>query len=133
MVKSALRRLIFTFGRQLRKPILSLYTDSHDVIDMANFVSSLELAKYYDDHMSSTKNFGTSLELLSRAVSLRTVKGLCLEFGVATGTTINYIASLTDETIFGFDVFEGLPEDWRTGFSRGKFKQPAPKVVKTSS
>ena len=48
---------------------------------------------------------------------------LWLEFGVADGNTVNYIASFTDkkETVYGFDSWEGLPEDWRPGFPKGVF------------
>lgn len=37
-----------------------------------------------------------------------------LEFGIYTGQTITKLRNLLDETykIFGFDSFEGLPEDW---------------------
>lgn len=47
--------------------------------------------------------------------------GLYLEFGVFTGETINYIAQKTNNQVFGFDSFEGLPEFWRDGFEKGRF------------
>jgi len=46
---------------------------------------------------------------------------LWLEFGVASGRTINYISKFTTETVYGFDSFEGLPETWRPGFEKGAF------------
>jgi hypothetical protein len=46
---------------------------------------------------------------------------LWLEFGVATGRTINYISSFTNDKVYGFDSFEGLPEKWRDGFEKGMF------------
>ena len=46
---------------------------------------------------------------------------LWLEFGVASGRTINYISSFTEKRVFGFDSFEGLPEKWRDGFEKGAF------------
>ena len=48
---------------------------------------------------------------------------LWLEFGVASGRTINYISKFLndDEKIFGFDSFLGLPEKWRDGFGQGMF------------
>jgi predicted O-methyltransferase YrrM len=50
--------------------------------------------------------------------------GLILEFGVASGATINNIAAHAEgRTVYGFDSFEGLPEDWRPGISAGAFKQ----------
>jgi len=48
---------------------------------------------------------------------------LWLEFGVATGNTINYISSFTNDTVYGFDSFEGLPEKWRDGFNKGHFNR----------
>lgn len=46
---------------------------------------------------------------------------LWLEFGVFNGTSINYISNFTDGVVYGFDSFEGLPEDWRPGFEKGTF------------
>lgn len=46
---------------------------------------------------------------------------LWLEFGVYKGNTINFISKYTEKKIFGFDSFDGLPEDWREGYSKGVF------------
>lgn len=46
---------------------------------------------------------------------------LWLEFGVASGRTINYISKFTTDKVYGFDSFEGLPEKWRDGYDRGEF------------
>jgi hypothetical protein len=46
---------------------------------------------------------------------------LWLEFGVATGNSINYISKFTNDKVYGFDSFEGLPEKWRDGFDKGSF------------
>ena len=48
---------------------------------------------------------------------------LWLEFGVATGNTINYISKFTNDKVYGFDSFEGLPEKWRDGFDKGMFSR----------
>jgi len=48
---------------------------------------------------------------------------LWLEFGVASGRTINYISKFTNDTVYGFDSFEGLPEKWRDGFDKGTFSR----------
>lgn len=50
--------------------------------------------------------------------------GLVLEFGVATGKTINTLAAGTSATVYGFDSFEGLQENWGIEFGRGSFRQP---------
>ena len=46
---------------------------------------------------------------------------LWLEFGVATGNSINYISKFTNDKVYGFDSFEGLPEKWREQFDKGAF------------
>ena len=48
---------------------------------------------------------------------------LWLEFGVASGKTINYISKFTNNKVYGFDSFEGLPENWRDGFGKGAFSR----------
>jgi hypothetical protein len=52
-------------------------------------------------------------DLWKYAFSKKNMVGTIAEFGVWKGESINYLAKLTNETIFGFDSFEGLQEDWR--------------------
>ena len=53
-------------------------------------------------------------------------RGLVLELGVASGASIKKIATLLpDRTIYGFDSFKGLPEDWKN-LSRGEFACDVP-------
>jgi hypothetical protein len=54
-------------------------------------------------------------EMLSHAAALAPLDGLVLEFGVASGDTIRWLARsepLRDRKIYGFDSFKGLPEPW---------------------
>jgi hypothetical protein len=46
---------------------------------------------------------------------------LWLEFGVFKGKSINYISSFTTDKVYGFDSFEGLPENWVSGLPQGTF------------
>ena len=47
---------------------------------------------------------------------------LSKEFGVFKGTSINFIATnKPNEIIYGFDSFEGLPEDWTVASPKGTF------------
>ena len=59
-----------------------------------------------------------------------------LEFGVYRGATLREWTELNRDPssrFFGFDSFEGLPEDWIPGFSRGAFnlEGKAPQVDDT--
>lgn len=48
--------------------------------------------------------------------------GLFLEFGVYKGKTINYMAErINNKKIYGFDSFEGLPEDWHPGYEKSAY------------
>jgi len=66
--------------------------------------------------------------LLERMTRLSPQEGLILEFGVFSGATINRISSVTKKTVYGFDSFEGLPEDWNRGMNKGFFKCDPPAV-----
>lgn len=53
------------------------------------------------------------LEHLKYCIENVTVDGQYLEFGVFRGHTLNYIAELVpNKTVYGFDSFYGIPEDW---------------------
>jgi hypothetical protein len=67
-------------------------------------------------------SFSRPFHLLGHALDQVKIEGLYLEFGVYKGTTINWMASRTVHRIFGFDSFQGLPDRWREGFERGRFK-----------
>lgn len=52
---------------------------------------------------------------LRYAVQHVALDGLWLEFGVSTGGSLAVIAEQTHAHVYGFDSFEGLPEDWVRG------------------
>ncbi len=85
-----------------------------------------ETACFVKENMQGAKALRNDFELLRYAWEQlgpeQSSKGLICEFGVYRGTTINFIASLTSELVHGFDSFEGLPETWRPGFERGRFR-----------
>ena len=71
-------------------------------------------ADYAESHMREALCIrGAKDELWRHAFARRTPGGLIVEFGVFRGGSIRFFASLTQETIYGFDSFEGLREDWK--------------------
>jgi Flp pilus assembly protein TadD len=55
---------------------------------------------------------GSMFETFQLALEAAPQEGLLLEFGVRFGNTIRQLAKLTQQKIYGFDSFEGLPEIW---------------------
>ena len=47
--------------------------------------------------------------------------GLWLEFGSFSGRTLKMLTRLTSQKLYGFDSWEGLPEDWNDDNPKGKF------------
>lgn len=59
---------------------------------------------------------------LQFALLKSTPGGFIAEFGVGKAATLNFLADMTDETVHGFDSFQGLPQDWRPGFGAKTFR-----------
>lgn len=85
-----------------------------------------ESALLVQKQMKAARMFPRPEDTLRYAAELVEVTGSVLEFGVASGYTLNLlIEALPGRTTAGFDVFTGLPEDWRSGFPAGTFVQEA--------
>jgi hypothetical protein len=74
-------------------------------------------------HMPKVKGAHSKFELLENAFRKSNISGshLICEFGVFTGTTINHLARMTSQRIYGFDSFQGLPEEWSNMVDKGHF------------
>ncbi len=80
-------------------------------------------ARFAEQVMPTVPTFAHPIATLRHALSLAPAEGLALEFGVATGGTLRVIAEARENgQVFGFDSFQGLPEDWRTNLPAGTFK-----------
>ena len=91
-----------------------------------------EAADYVQENMNEAIIFESQKEIIGYAIENCDRQENYLEFGVATGRSINMIASFVSNNtkVYGFDTFDGLPEDW-SGHAAvsGTFKQARlPKV-----
>src|SRR5262245_38435125 len=67
---------------------------------------------------------GGRYELLEHCLdTLPLADGLVLEFGVHEGESLQFIANRVDTYVYGFDSFEGLPEDRPPLRRRGMFSR----------
>lgn len=81
-------------------------------------------------HMRRARSFHDRFGLLDHAISCAPTGGAFAEFGVFQGASINHIAARTERTIYGFDSFEGLPEDWIFDYTKERFRLKAPPKVR---
>ena len=96
-------------------------TDSYDIDKIGFLAAGVTSAAYAQRMMRKTPRISNGLSLLAFALAQAPQDGMILEFGVASGRTINFIADQRPKQVFGFDTFTGLPEDWRAGYPRGAF------------
>jgi hypothetical protein len=110
-----------------QKQLLGQYTDVIDTEFTAVRLASEESAQYVLQHMRAVPNFDTDYDLHKWVTTTQLKpdllsRGTVLEFGVATGRTLNQFAHwLPNKPIHGFDGFVGLPEDWTSRMRKGFF------------
>jgi len=120
-----------------QRQLLGQYTDVIDTDFTATRLASEESARYVIEHMRAVPNFDTDYDLHKWVCGTQLDRGLLahgliLEFGVATGRTLNQFARwLPHKTVYGFDGFDGLPEDWTSRMRKGFFaRKQLPRVRK---
>lgn len=85
-----------------------------------NAVDSTE--RFVRAQLPKVTSFPHPLETLQHALGLAPTGGMALEFGVFSGGTLKVITTARDRReVYGFDSFQGLPEDWRTNIPKGTF------------
>jgi hypothetical protein len=94
----------------------------YNVDHMAYLSAALSSHDYARRHMDKLPRFEDRAGILRHAARQIDVDGLILEFGVFQGATINILADeRPQDRLYGFDSFEGLPEDWTPGAPAGHF------------
>jgi methyltransferase family protein len=124
-------RVIARIGAELT---YLLEADTHDIARARQRRAADEAAEFVDRYLPQIQSFRDRFEVLEHSLGQVDpgIQGLYCEFGVATGTTINFIANHVRGEIHGFDSFEGLPETWRDGFSKGRFSQSGLPAVRAN-
>ena len=87
-------------------------------------LASVQTAEYITENLPTTTMYPNRYKLMEHIFlnNMLNPEGLYLEFGVRSGTSINFIAAYhPTKTIYGFDSFEGLPEAWNFYAPAGTF------------
>jgi hypothetical protein len=125
-VKPLLRRVVSKVGDYI------LEADAKNLHRAMRRKALAETVTFVEEQMPRSKSFNNKFSLLQAALDCTSLPdGLYCEFGVYSGSTINFIATRIPKTIYGFDSFEGLPEDWQPGVEKGTFQMKSlPRVRK---
>lgn len=105
-------------------PFFLHYLDGQNIEWKLQQLALEETARFVAANFNGVPAFKNDFDLLRHALTfVKAQPGeLFCEFGVYRGRTINFIAGLTEQTLHGFDSFEGLPETWRPNFEKGRFR-----------
>ena len=104
--------------------------EAHDeVVDIVARRAAERSADYIEAHLEDALLFPTREQVWDYALAQVTLDGLFAEFGVFEGHSLNHMAGVlarrdatAPPTMYGFDSFEGLKEDWHgTWFRAGDF------------
>lgn len=103
-----------------------------------NQLAAWSSAQFIMENMMKTATpYQGKWELMSaafdRAEKFIDANSMALEFGVGSGESLVQIADqyghFASEGVWGFDSFDGLPEQWRPHFPKGTFAQDKPVFV----
>jgi predicted O-methyltransferase YrrM len=84
--------------------------------------AALSSALWAEEVMPIARVFHDPISTLEYALSVAPQGGMALEFGVFAGRSLTVIADARKgERVYGFDSFEGLPEDYRPHVRQGVF------------
>ena len=132
-VRTLAKRIVFFTAGSLVFPLMKrvLDVDSRNIERWRQRQALRETGEFVDQHMSMVQSLPDSAALLEDAVARVEGEGLVCEFGVYSGRSINRIAAmLPHSTVWGFDSFEGLREDWRDRYPKGTFSVRKPPKVR---
>jgi predicted O-methyltransferase YrrM len=84
--------------------------------------AALQSAKWAEEVMPTARVFHHPQDTLEHALAIAPQGGMALEFGVLRGRSLRIIAAARKgREVYGFDSFQGLPEDYRPHVREGTF------------
>lgn len=130
-MRAILKRLQQRISARRRRRFFTSYQSViTDIALTRQMQATRATADYVAKHMSSVQSVTSWQAVHDIAMEQMQIEGgLCLEFGVFGGASINYLAGARNWQVIGFDSFEGLPEDWRDGYPKGTFRRSGPPEV----
>jgi O-methyltransferase len=133
-INSYLKGLIFLirphiFIGWLKQPLLM----SSNILTLTKWISQQNKKNILDDFYSIKRDYSKRYHLYQYVVDTLSLKNEAvdyLEFGVSGGYSFKWWVSSCDNAdcrFYGFDTFEGLPEDWGT-YRKGDMAAELPAI-----
>lgn len=98
------------------------FRQRRDLLAAGEWDAAVASARFAAREMPTALAFHDPLSTLRHAVGLAPAGGLALEFGVFQGRSLEVIAEGRGRRdVYGFDSFQGLPEDYRPHVRAGAF------------
>ena len=116
------------------KPFKKLFLFLSYTIDMILWISDNKSKFLIENKISLTRDYSKRYDLyeqISSYYQVQNKKLAYLEFGVASGNSFKWWVSKNENAhsrFFGFDTFEGLPEDWGGFFKKGDMTYSVPEL-----
>lgn len=106
----------------------------YNVLGLTRFIASQKKTLLINDYFTWKRDHERRYKLynaVADAHNLRNIAVDYLEFGVCRGTSLKWWVETNtnpDTKYYGFDTFEGLPEDWGNAFKKGDMSASIPKI-----
>lgn len=113
----------------LRRP-LQLFSNT---LSMSKWVAENRMSATFNDFYSPRRDYEKRYRLYEHLLAVKDLKGSAfdyLEFGVSGGYSFRWWVAANvnaDSRFYGFDTFEGLPENWGT-YNKGDMTAPIPGI-----
>jgi predicted O-methyltransferase YrrM len=108
--------------RAVRTVLEAEFRARRDLLAVGERDAALASAKFAAQVMPTARWFTDPPSTLQYALDIAPADGLALEFGVFRGRSLTAIAAARpDGQVYGFDSFDGLPEDYRPHVREGAF------------
>lgn len=109
-------------SKAIKKALIEQSANMANINENTKRIAHMQTAEYVLANMQSACSLNSNFELYDYIANNIKIDGEILEFGVYQGCSISYLSNkFKNNTLYGFDSFEGLPERWRIGFDKGAF------------
>lgn len=105
-----------------------------NILSLSKWISNQKNSGILNDYFTFKRDYSKRYNLyknISEKYDLKNLEIDYVEFGVSDGNSFNWWVKNNENTnsrFFGFDTFEGLPENWGMTYEKGEMAAEIPKI-----